>query len=45
MNVIIITQNDPFYLSENLEYDIKIVPKPSKIIGCVIFKKLVKRFF
>ena len=38
MNIIIITQNDPFYLSENLEYLIKIFPKPSKIIGCVIFK-------
>ena len=45
MNVSITTQNNPFYLSKNLEYLIKIVPKPSKIIGSIIFKKLVKRFF
>tara|TARA_B100000941_G_C28421466_1_gene509060 strand:+ start:724 stop:861 length:138 start_codon:yes stop_codon:yes gene_type:complete len=45
MNVIIIAKKYPFYLSKNLEYLLKIVPIPSKIIGCVIFKKLVKRFF
>lgn len=38
MKVVIITQNDPFYLSKNLEYLFKIFPKHSKIIGCVIFK-------
>ena len=36
MNIVIITQNEPFYLADNLRYLIKIMPKHSKIVGCVI---------
>jgi len=36
MNIIIITQNDPFYLADNLRYLIEILPKHSKITGCVV---------
>ncbi len=36
MKIVVITQNDPFYLAENLNYLIDILPKHSKIIGCVV---------
>ena len=36
MNIIIITQNEPFYLADNLRYLIKILPKHSNIVGCVV---------
>ncbi len=36
MRIVIITQNEPFYLSENLEYLIGILPSHSKIVGCVV---------
>lgn len=36
MRIIIITQNEPFYLRANLEYLIKILPNHSKIVGCVV---------
>lgn len=36
MRIIIITQNEPFYLAENLRYLIKILPKHSKIVACVV---------
>tara|TARA_B100001093_G_C26815621_1_gene1009577 strand:+ start:566 stop:1330 length:765 start_codon:yes stop_codon:yes gene_type:complete len=36
MRIIIITQNEPFYLAENLSYLIDILPKHSKIVGCVV---------
>lgn len=36
MRIIIITQNEPFYLAENLKYLFSILPKHSKIIGCVV---------
>ena len=36
MRIVIITQNEPFYLAENLRYLIKILPKHSKIVGCVV---------
>ena len=36
MNIIVITQNEPFYLADNLRYLIEILPKHSKIIGCVV---------
>lgn len=36
MNIVIITQNEPFYLADNLRYLIEIMPKHSKIVGCVI---------
>tara|TARA_Y100000766_G_scaffold272900_1_gene273231 strand:+ start:787 stop:1548 length:762 start_codon:yes stop_codon:yes gene_type:complete len=38
MNVLLITQNEPFYLRTNLEYLIKIFPKDCKIVGCVLSK-------
>ncbi|WP_400076794.1 methionyl-tRNA formyltransferase [Winogradskyella sp. R77965] len=36
MNIVIITQNEPFYLAENLKYLIEIMPEHSKIVGCVV---------
>jgi len=36
MKIVIITQNEPFYLAENLRYLINILPVHSKIVGCVV---------
>ena len=36
LRIVIITQNEPFYLAENLEYLIKQIPKGSRIVGCVV---------
>ena len=36
MKIFIITQNDPFYLSENIDYLISSLPKDIKIVGCII---------
>jgi len=36
MRIIIITQDEPFYLKSNLEYLTKILPNESKIVGCVV---------
>ena len=36
MRIIIITQNEPFYLAQNLNYLFNILPKHSSVIGCVV---------
>ena len=36
MRIVIITQNEPFYLIDNLKYLIDILPKHSKIVGCIV---------
>lgn len=36
MRIVIITQDEPFYLAENFKYLINILPKHSKIVGCVV---------
>ena len=36
MKIVIITQDEPFYLADNLRYLIKILPEHSKIVGCVV---------
>jgi methionyl-tRNA formyltransferase len=36
MRIVIITQNEPFYLYDNLKYLIDIFPKHSTIVGCVV---------
>ena len=36
MRIVIITQNEPFYLAKNLNYLIKILPEHSKIVGCLV---------
>jgi len=36
MRVVIITQDEPFYLADNLEYLISILPSNIKIVGCVV---------
>jgi methionyl-tRNA formyltransferase len=36
MKIIIITQNDPFYLANNLKYLISVLPDHSEIVGCVV---------
>lgn len=56
MKIIIITQNEPFYLKSNLEYLIKLLPSECKIVGCIVndvspfgkkesfFKKAIKTY-
>ena len=36
MKIIIITQNEPFYLSNNLDYLFKILPDYVKVVGCIV---------
>lgn len=36
MNILIITQNEPFYLKNNFKYLLDILPKHYKIVGCVV---------
>tara|TARA_B100001939_G_scaffold347979_1_gene371784 strand:+ start:22239 stop:23003 length:765 start_codon:yes stop_codon:yes gene_type:complete len=36
MNIIIITQDDPFYLGKNLDFLLKNFPSHSKVVGCVV---------
>ncbi len=36
MRIVIITQDEPFYLADNLEYLINNLPTHSKIVGCVV---------
>ena len=36
MRIVIITQNEPFYLAVNLEFLIQILPNHSQIVGCVV---------
>jgi methionyl-tRNA formyltransferase len=36
MTIIIITQDDPFYLAENLNYLFKNLPVGTKVVGCVL---------
>ena len=36
MRIVIITQDEPFYLAQNLEYLIEILPEHSSIVGCVV---------
>lgn len=36
MRIVIITQNEPFYLAENLEYLLSILPQHSTVVGCVV---------
>jgi len=36
MNIVLITQDDPFYLADNLNYLIQNLPGHSKIVGCVL---------
>jgi len=36
VRIVVITQDEPFYLSENLEYLVSVLPKHSRIVGCVV---------
>lgn len=36
MRLIIITQNEPFYLTTNLEYLLKILPNYCEVVGCIV---------
>lgn len=36
MNILIITQDDPFYLGKNISYLLSKLPAHSKVIGCVV---------
>ncbi len=37
MKVVLLTQDDPFYLGKNLDYLLSKMPSHSEIVGCVIF--------
>lgn len=37
MKILIITQDEPFYLAENIEYLIEHFPSHSQIVGCCLF--------
>ena len=36
MRIVIITQDEPFYLADNLRYLLEILPEHSSIVGCVV---------
>lgn len=36
MRIVVITQDEPFYLTQSLNYLINILPKHSEIVGCVV---------
>jgi len=36
MRIILITQNEPFYLKDNLKYLFSIMPRNTKVVGCVV---------
>jgi methionyl-tRNA formyltransferase len=36
MTIIIVTQNDPFYLAENFNYFLKNLPAGTKVAGCIL---------
>lgn len=36
MNIVIITQDEPFYLVDNLEYLVDNLPEGSKVVACVV---------
>ena len=38
MRIIIITQDDPFYLPENLDYLLRNLPDGAQVVGCVVSK-------
>src|SRR5688572_14695061 len=37
MRICILTQKDPFYLAENIDYLLKNLPKGSEIVSCIVF--------
>ncbi|WP_421775350.1 methionyl-tRNA formyltransferase [Gracilimonas sp.] len=37
MNILILTQDDPFYLAQQLDYLLERVPEGANIVGCVVF--------
>ena len=37
MRITILTQSDPFYLAENVDYLVSILPKASQIVSTVLF--------
>ena len=36
MRIVIITQDEPFYLAQNIKYLYSILPSHSQIVGCVV---------
>ena len=36
MRILIVTQDEPFYLSKSLKYLIDLLPNRFKIVGCVV---------
>jgi methionyl-tRNA formyltransferase len=37
MRIVLLTQDDPFYLAKNIDYLVKNLPKHSQIVGTVVF--------
>ena len=38
MRILIITQNDPFFLAKNLDYLLAKMPKGAEVVGCIVFE-------
>ena len=38
MKLILITQDEPFYLKENLKYLLEILPNKTNVVGCIVSK-------
>ena len=36
MRIVIITQNEPFYLTKSLRYLLNILPENTELVGCVV---------
>lgn len=37
MRIVLITQNDPFFLKENIDYLLSKMPGHSQVVGCIVF--------
>ena len=37
MNIVLLTQEDPFYLGKNINYLLQNMPAHSRVVGCVLF--------
>lgn len=38
MNIVLLTQNDPFYLGRNIDYLLDSMPSHCHVVGCVVFE-------
>src|SRR5688500_20317132 len=38
MRIVLLTQDDPFYLAETIDYLIKHLPENNQVVACILFK-------